>query len=108
LPRTPVKFAGAAPAASSERAATIGRLAIRPTLFQELRKEFPHTLPSAENLEFALVQRQFTAEAAEKAAKSYLATMALVEGNHGEYNPVSDAGRMIAAMLADTMLLRPV
>jgi hypothetical protein len=69
-----------APDGSSERSTALGRLALKPTLFQELRKDFPDTLPSLENLKFSLVKRQFTPDAAEKAAKSYLATMNLVAG----------------------------
>jgi hypothetical protein len=77
----------AAPADSPVRAAALGRLAVRPPLFQELRKDFPDTLPSLENLKFTLVQRQFTSDAAEKAAKSYLATMNLVAGVPDAYSP---------------------
>ncbi len=80
-----------APAGSPERAAALGRLALKPSLFQELRKDFPDTLPSLENLKFSLVKKQFTSDAAEKAAKSYLATMNLVAGIPDAYNPPDDA-----------------
>ncbi|MET4788263.1 hypothetical protein ABIF64_000441 [Bradyrhizobium japonicum] len=76
-----------APANSNERVVALGRLASKPALFQELRKDFPDTLPSIENLKFALIKRQFTPDAAEKAAKSYLATMNLVAGWPDAYNP---------------------
>lgn len=79
-----------APDGSTERTAALGRLALKPTLFQELRKDFPDTLPSLENLKFSLIKRQFTPDAAEKAAKSYLATMNLVAGIPDAYNPVED------------------
>lgn len=75
-----------APASSSERTDALGRLANRPQLFQELTKEFP-TMPSLDNLKYTLVKRGFTQDAAEKAAKSYLATMNLVGGIQDEYNP---------------------
>jgi len=79
-----------APKGSPERSAALGRLALKPTLFQELRKDFPDTMPSLENLKFSLVKRQFTPDAAEKAAKSYLATMNLVAGIPDAYNPQED------------------
>jgi len=75
-----------APAASSERTEALGRLANKPGLFQELNKEFP-TMPSADNLQYTLVKKGFTPEAAEKAAKSYLATFNLVGGIQDDYNP---------------------
>jgi len=74
-----------APADSSERHDALGRLANRPTLFQELRKEFPDTFPSLDNLQYTLVKLGFTPEAAEKAAKSYLASMNLVAGIADSY-----------------------
>jgi len=79
-----------APEGSPERMAALGRLALKPTLFQELLKNFPDSMPSLENLKFSLVKRQFTPEAAEKAAKSYLATLNLVSGIPDEYNPPED------------------
>jgi len=75
-----------APTGSKERTEALGRLANKPTLFQDIRKEFPDTVPSIENLKFALIKRQFTPDAAEKAAKSYLATMNLVAGIPDAYN----------------------
>jgi hypothetical protein len=63
------------------------RLAFKPTLFQEIKKQFPATLPSEHNLTFWLVQQRFTQEAAGKAAKSFLTTMRLVYDETGEYNP---------------------
>lgn len=79
-----------APADSPDRSAALGRLAHRPSLFQELRKDFPDTLPSVDNLKFSLIKRQFTPDAAEKAAKSYLSTMSLVAGVPDAYNPPDD------------------
>ena len=81
-----------APPQSTERQGALARLATRPGLFQELRKEFPDTLPSLDNLQYALVKRQFTQEAAEKAAKSYLATMNLVAGIADAYDAGDDEG----------------
>ena len=80
-----------APAGSSERTDALGRLANRPKLFQELTKEFP-TMLSLDNLKYTLIKRQFTPDAAEKAAKSYLATMNLVGGIQDEYNPPDEEG----------------
>ena len=61
-----------------------------PSLFQELRKSFPDSLPSADNLKFSLIKRGFTPDAAEKAAKNYLSTMSLVSGVPDSYNPTDD------------------
>jgi hypothetical protein len=67
----------------------LDRLALKPQLFQDIKKQFPTTLPSEHNLSFWLVQQHFTEEAAGKAAKSFLATMRLVSGGTGDYNPSS-------------------
>jgi len=65
------------------------RLALKPPLFQEIKKQFPTTLPSEHNLSYWLVQEHFTQEAAGKAAKSFLTTMRLVSGGTDGYNPSS-------------------
>lgn len=87
-----------APVGSKERTEALARLANKPQLFQELRKDFPTTMPSMENLKFALIKRQFTPDAAEKAAKSYLATMNLVAGIPDAYNPPEDEDDLEADM----------
>lgn len=79
-----------APQGSEERLSALARLSMRSTLFQQLRKDFPDTLPSLDNLKFTLIKRQFTPEAAEKAAKSYLATMSLVLGVPNSYAEPSE------------------
>lgn len=66
------------------------RLALKPQLFQDIRKDFPDSLPSEDNITFWLIQRQFTAEAAGKAAKAYLATMRLAAGQPTGYTPPDD------------------
>jgi hypothetical protein len=89
-----------APAGSDERTEALARLANRPTLFQELNKQFP-TIPSLENLKYTLVKRQFTPEAAEKAAESYLATFNLVGGIQDDYNPPDDENGVDDAGVGD-------
>jgi hypothetical protein len=79
-----------APVDSPQRRAALATMAVRPTLFQELRKDFPDTLPSLENLRFSLVQRGYTERAAEKAAQSFLASMQLATGVPGDYTPPED------------------
>jgi hypothetical protein len=79
----------AAPA-GAERTAALGRLALKPSLFQDIRKDFPDSLPSEDNIKFWLIQRQFTEGAAGKAARSYLNTMRLAAGQNVEYNPASE------------------
>ncbi len=68
----------------------LGRLAFKPQLFQEIKKQFPATLPSEHNLSFWLVQQHFTQEAAGKAAKSFLTTMRLVYPESEGYNPPAE------------------
>lgn len=80
-----------APKNAPDRQAAIGRMAARPSLFQEIASEFP-SLPSPENLQFWLVKKHFTREAAKKAAKSYLDTMRLAAGLPEEYDPADDEG----------------
>jgi hypothetical protein len=64
-----------APIDSSDRREALGRMAVHPHLFRELRKEYPHVLPSEETLRLSLIKRGFTAEAGEKAAKVFLASI---------------------------------
>jgi hypothetical protein len=52
-----------APEGSAERSTAMLKLATQPKLFQEIRKDFP-TVPSADNLKFWLVKRQFASDAA--------------------------------------------
>lgn len=66
------------------------RLALKPTLFQEISTDFPDTLPSEDNLTFWLMQRQFTQDAAGKAAKTYLETMRLASAESDGYNRASE------------------
>jgi hypothetical protein len=66
------------------------RLALKPQLFQDIKKQFPSSLPSETNLGFWLVQQNFTQEAAGKAAKSFLASMRLVYEGESQYNPPSE------------------
>jgi hypothetical protein len=75
-----------APEGSHEGMDTLARLAIRPKLFQDIQKDFPNR-PSLENLKFWLIKRQFAPDAAEKAAKIYLATLDLVEWGGLDYEP---------------------
>ena len=63
------------------------RLAFKPQLFQDIKKQFTSSLPSEHNLSFWLVQQHFTQEAAGKAAKSFLTTMRLVYDEASTYNP---------------------
>jgi hypothetical protein len=77
-----------APPGSPEGVDAIRRLAGRPNLFQDIQKEFA-TLPSAENLKFWLIKRQFAPDAAEKAAKCYLSTMQLAEWGSLDYDATS-------------------
>jgi hypothetical protein len=66
------------------------RLAFKPSLFQEIKKEYPATLPSENNLSFWLVQKHFTQQAAGKAAQSFLATMRVVYPEPEGYNPPAE------------------
>lgn len=75
-----------APPTSPDRQEALGRLANRPALFQELRKAFPDGFPSLENLKFTLIKKGFVPDGAEKAAKSYLASMNLVAGVPDAYS----------------------
>jgi hypothetical protein len=75
-----------APAGSDEQKAALATLALNPALFKAIKKAYPATLPSRENLTYWLIKEGFTDTAASIAAKSYLSTMALVEGLGAAYN----------------------
>lgn len=74
-----------APEGSPERAHALARCALKPSLFQDIRADFPHSLPSESNLRYWLVKNHFTADAAGKAAESYLSTMRLVDESPTAY-----------------------
>lgn len=76
-----------APDGSPDRQTALARMASKPTLFQELRKDFPDDLPSIENVRYSLVKRGFTDTAAGKAAQSFLSSMKLAAGVTDDYNP---------------------
>src|SRR5215469_13104668 len=50
----------AAPLGAPEKQAALARLAARPSLFADIRKQFPETHPSFDNLAFWLVTQGFT------------------------------------------------
>jgi hypothetical protein len=68
-----------APLGSDARRQAVRRLALSPTLFQEIRKEFPGKV-SVESLRFLLVQAGFQPKAAPIAAQTYLDTMEFAGG----------------------------
>lgn len=76
-----------APEGSSDRASAMARCAIRPSVFKEIAAEYP-TLPSEQNLRFHLIKKNYTAEAAGKAAQNYLNTMRLVAEAGGALDSV--------------------
>jgi len=75
----------------------LSKAAFFPTLFQEIRRDFPESLPSADSLRFHLVRKGFNSDAAVRATKSYRETMELVTGAGatytGEAGPIDNAGR---------------
>jgi hypothetical protein len=78
-----------APEQSDERGAALAHCAFQPSLFKEIRQEYPQTLPSEENLRYWLITKGYTERAAGKATESYLKTMQLVGGVIEDYNPAS-------------------
>lgn len=74
-----------APDGLPEKREALERLAWRPALFREIRKEMPGT-PSEPNLRYWLAKRGFSPDAATKATKAYLATLRLVPDSSGSYN----------------------
>jgi len=78
-----------APEKSPDRKTALARLAMNPDIFKEIRKDFPGTV-SEDNLRFWLIKRKFATDAATTAAKSYIETMKLVEGEKGSYNLDAD------------------
>ncbi|MER9253277.1 hypothetical protein NKI59_15910 [Mesorhizobium sp. M0598] len=75
-----------APPASPDRRDALERLAWRPALFREIRKEMPG-MPSEPNLRYWLAKRGFAPDAVAKAIKAYLGTLRLVPDSVGSYNP---------------------
>jgi hypothetical protein len=75
-----------APAGSEPHKTALLSLAIKPQLFQMIKAEYPHELPSKENLVFWLAKQGFNDVGAGIAANSYLKTMALVESLDSSYS----------------------
>lgn len=73
-----------APESAPERGEAVARLAFRPPLFQDIRKEFDGRV-SEENLRYWLIKRSFTEDAASKAARAYLSCLDLVGANPAAY-----------------------
>jgi len=63
------------------------RLALKPSLFADIKKQFPSALPSESNLTYWLIQNGFTQDAAGKATKAFLTTMRVVYDGETSYNP---------------------
>lgn len=61
------------------------KAAFLPALFQELRNDFPDSIPSPDSLRFHLIKQGFNPEAATKAAKAYRETMELVTASGATY-----------------------
>lgn len=61
------------------------QLAMRPKLFQDIRKDFPGAV-SHDNLKFWLIKRDFVPDAAEKATKIYLSTVRLAGDSPQDYD----------------------
>lgn len=81
-----------APESSPDRASALAKLAIKPNLFGEIRKEFPGAV-SDDNLRYWLVKHGYTEDAAKKATRVYLANLALVGTNQPGYSEeVEDDG----------------
>ncbi|MER9911176.1 hypothetical protein NKJ71_11085 [Mesorhizobium sp. M0050] len=94
-----------APEDSLDRVEALRRLAFQPSLFSAIAKDFP-TAPSDSNLRYWLAKRGFSADGAAKAAKTYLATLALATSMEKGYphspNPMEDE------MMEATELARPI
>jgi hypothetical protein len=76
-----------APQGSDDRERALSTLAVKPSLFSEIRAEFPDRHPSEDNLRYWLTTQNFTPEAAGRAASTYLETMRLVGDSSEGYVP---------------------
>lgn len=63
----------------------IHKAAFQPTLFREMRNDFPEGVPNLDSLRFHLVKRGFNSEAAARAAKTFRETVELVTGSGASY-----------------------
>lgn len=72
--------------------AALRKAAFMPPLFQELRRDFPDSIPSQDGLRFHLIKKNFTAEGAAQAAATYRDTMELVTAGGGAYTDTGKPG----------------
>ncbi len=75
-----------APEGSVERKDALLRLAFKPAVFQDIRKQY-QSRPSRDALMYWLESNGFTAAAAAIAASCYLETLSVVESLEADYNP---------------------
>jgi hypothetical protein len=78
-----------APKGSPQRAKALREAALGPKLFAELAEEY-ETVPSESTLRLALLNREFTRDAAEIAASSYRTTREFVATESEGYTPEQD------------------
>jgi len=76
-----------------EKKAAIQRMIFAPTLFAELREQFPEKLPSEGNLRHTLVTKGFLPKAAEDVIRVYRANMELATSEERGYDVGSDEGK---------------
>jgi hypothetical protein len=75
------------PPGSPERKKAISEAAFTPSLFTELRSEFPEKLPNDSTLRHYLVKKGFMSKAADEIIHVVRANLELVEEESGGYNP---------------------
>ena len=82
------------PEDSKERRDAIKRAALSPTLFRELREQYPDALPSDETLTAALLKRSFNPTAIADLIQNFRSTRALAEGVDVSYTDPAGVNKM--------------
>jgi hypothetical protein len=82
------------PEGSQERRDAIKKAAVNPTLFRELREQYPDGLPSDETLKAALLKRGFNPTAIDDLIADFRSTMALAGLADVSYTDSEEAAKM--------------
>jgi hypothetical protein len=95
-----------APLGSDARRVAVRRLALHPTLFQDIRQEFPGKV-SPESLNYWLIQNGFIQTAAPIASRTYLETMEFAGGIETAYDSAVQVSEKPMAPATDQVPSRP-
>jgi hypothetical protein len=95
------------PENSPERTSALGRLAFKPTLFEELRQQFGDRPPGEGNLRHLLIKKGFLSNTADEVIQAFRENLELAGTSKPEYNGTKEAHEESAQIMQDVMAPPP-